>query len=69
MANIENSTVVDPTTIESKHAVADKEELVAAFSKLSDAEKAQFYKDCEEGISPEDVRQAMHQKIRQLWGK
>ena len=69
MANIENNTVVEPTTIESKHAVADKEELVAAFGKLSDAEKAQFYKDCEEGIPAEQSRQNLLQFVRQLWQK
>ncbi len=64
MNNIEN-----PIVDKANGDVEDKEELVSAFCKLSDDAKAQFYEDCKNGISPEDVRQAMHQKIRQLWGK
>lgn len=69
MENIANNTIDKTDGVERRHIATDKEELVAAFSKFSDAEKAQFYKDCEEGISAEKSRQNMLQFVKQLWQK
>lgn len=64
MVNI-NAPVQHPSKTESE--VIDKGELATAFGRLTDDEKQQFYEDCEKGMTPEQLRQALHQKIRQLW--
>lgn len=69
METFENANIATITGKQTAQSFLDTEELVTVFNQMSEEAKAQFYRDCENGISAAQSRQNLLQFVRQLWQK